>query len=48
MKFVLLFFVLLFAVTSGTLALAGDFSNFGDTATLLNPEIADKIKDNKV
>jgi hypothetical protein len=27
---------------------SGDFSNFGDAATLLNPEIVDKIKDNKV
>ena len=26
----------------------GDFSNFGDTSTLLNPEIIDEIKDNKV
>jgi acetyl-CoA synthetase len=26
----------------------GDFSNFGDTSTLLNPEIVDEIKDNKV
>jgi acetyl-CoA synthetase len=25
----------------------GDFSNFGDTSTLLNPEIVDEIKDNK-
>jgi acetyl-CoA synthetase len=26
----------------------GDFSNFGDTSTLLNPEIVDEIKDDKV
>lgn len=26
----------------------GDFSNFGDTSTLLNPEIVDEIKDAKV
>ncbi len=26
----------------------GDFSNFGDTSTLLNPEIIDEIKNNKV
>ncbi|MCG2611672.1 acetate--CoA ligase [Flavobacterium sp. SM15] len=26
----------------------GDFSNFGDTTTLLNPEIVDEIKDNRV
>jgi acetyl-CoA synthetase len=26
----------------------GDFSNFGDTSTLLNPEIVDEIKDNKL
>lgn len=26
----------------------GDFSNFGDTSTLLNPEIVDEIKDGKV
>jgi acetyl-CoA synthetase len=26
----------------------GDFSNFGDTSTLLNPEIIDEIKDNKI
>ncbi len=26
----------------------GDFSNFGDTSTLLNPEIVDEIKNNKV
>ena len=26
----------------------GDFSNFGDTSTLLNPEIIDEIKDHKV
>ncbi|WP_417429220.1 acetate--CoA ligase [Halpernia sp.] len=26
----------------------GDFSNFGDTSTLLNPEIVDEIKDQKV
>ena len=26
----------------------GDFSNFGDTSTLLNPEIVDEIKENKV
>ena len=26
----------------------GDFSNFGDTSTLLNPEIVDEIKDSKV
>ncbi|WP_297985212.1 acetate--CoA ligase [uncultured Chryseobacterium sp.] len=26
----------------------GDFSNFGDTSTLLNPEIVDEIKDNKI
>jgi len=26
----------------------GDFSNFGDTSTLLNPEIVDQIKDGKV
>lgn len=26
----------------------GDFSNFGDTTTLLNPEIIDEIKDNKL
>ncbi|MBK0368391.1 acetate--CoA ligase [Flavobacterium agrisoli] len=25
----------------------GDFSNFGDTTTLLNPEIVDEIKDNR-
>ena len=26
----------------------GDFSNFGDTSTLLNPEIVDEIRDGKV
>ncbi len=26
----------------------GDFSNFGDTSTLLNPEVIDEIKDNRV
>ena len=26
----------------------GDFSNFGDTSTLLNPEIVDEIKDGKI
>lgn len=26
----------------------GDFSNFGDTSTLLNPEIVDEIKDNRL
>jgi acetyl-CoA synthetase len=26
----------------------GDFSNFGDTSTLLNPEIVDEIRDTKV
>ena len=26
----------------------GDFSNFGDTTTLLNPEIVDEIKDEKL
>ena len=26
----------------------GDFSNFGDTTTLLNPEIVDEIKDGKL
>lgn len=26
----------------------GDFSNFGDTSTLLNPEIIDEIKDGKI
>ena len=26
----------------------GDFSNFGDTSTLLNPEIVDEIKDGKL
>ena len=26
----------------------GDFSSFGDTSTLLNPEVVDEIKDNKV
>lgn len=26
----------------------GDFSNFGDTSTLLNPEIVDEIKDARV
>ncbi len=26
----------------------GDFSNFGDTSTLLNPEIIDEIKDEKI
>ena len=26
----------------------GDFSNFGDTSTLLNPEIVDQIKDGKI
>lgn len=26
----------------------GDFSNFGDTSTLLNPEIVDEIKDEKI
>ncbi|UYW02067.1 acetate--CoA ligase [Flavobacterium agricola] len=26
----------------------GDFSNFGDTSTLLDPEIVDKIKDGKI
>jgi acetyl-CoA synthetase len=26
----------------------GDFSNFGDTSTLLNPEIVDEIKDEKL
>ena len=26
----------------------GDFSNFGDTSTLLNPEIVDQIKDAKL
>lgn len=26
----------------------GDFSNFGDTSTLLNPEVIDEIKDNKI
>jgi acetyl-CoA synthetase len=26
----------------------GDFSNFGDISTLLNPEIVEEIKENKV
>ena len=26
----------------------GDFSNFGDTSTLLNPEIVDEIKNEKL
>jgi acetyl-CoA synthetase len=26
----------------------GDFSNFGDTSTLLNPEIVDEIKEGKL
>jgi acetyl-CoA synthetase len=26
----------------------GDFSNFGDTTTLLNPEIVDEIKEGKI
>jgi len=26
----------------------GDFSNFGDTSTLLNPEIVDEIKDGRI
>jgi acetyl-CoA synthetase len=26
----------------------GDYSNFGDTSTLLNPEIVEEIKNNKV
>jgi len=26
----------------------GDFSNFGDTTTLLNPEVVDEIKDGKI
>ena len=26
----------------------GDFSNFGDTSTLLNPEVVDEIKDEKI
>ena len=26
----------------------GDFSNFGDTSTLLDPEIVEKIKEGKV
>ena len=26
----------------------GDFSNFGDTSTLLNPEIVDEIKEGRV
>ena len=26
----------------------GDYSNFGDTSTLLNPEIVDEIKDGKI
>ncbi len=26
----------------------GDFSNFGDITTLLNPEIVDEIKDNRI
>jgi acetyl-CoA synthetase len=26
----------------------GDFSNFGDITTLLNPEIVDEIKDGKI
>ena len=26
----------------------GDFSNFGDTSTLLDPEIVDEIKDGRV
>ncbi len=26
----------------------GDFSNFGDTSTLLNPEIVDEIKEGKI
>jgi acetyl-CoA synthetase len=26
----------------------GDFSNFGDISTLLNPEIVDEIKDGKL
>ncbi|SHI85572.1 acetate--CoA ligase [Flavobacterium terrae] len=26
----------------------GDFSNFGDTSTLLNPEVIDEIKDNRI
>ena len=26
----------------------GDFSNFGDTTTLLNPEIVDEIKNNRL
>jgi acetyl-CoA synthetase len=27
---------------------AGDFNNFGDTSTLLNPEIIDEIKSNRI
>ena len=26
----------------------GDFSNFGDTTTLLNPEIVDEIKNERI
>ena len=26
----------------------GDFSNFGDTSTLLNPEIVEEIKEGKI
>jgi acetyl-CoA synthetase len=26
----------------------GDFSNFGDTSTLLNPEVVDEIKEGKL
>jgi acetyl-CoA synthetase len=26
----------------------GDYSNFGDTTTLLNPEIVDEIKEGKI
>ena len=26
----------------------GDFTNFGDTTTLLNPEIVDEIKNNRL
>ena len=26
----------------------GDFSNFGDTSTLLNPEIVDEIKKDRI
>ena len=26
----------------------GDFSNFGDTSTLLNPEVVDEIKNERI